>query len=78
MPDTTHARHARLWKRRPVIAVVAATPSRKQSGDGGTLVNAALLSLATLGYTECSAMITMGNGASERLFGRCGFVPKAD
>ena len=62
----------------PVIAVVATTPSRKRSGDGGTLLNAALLSLAMLGYTECCAMITMGNDASERLFSSFGFVPKAD
>jgi Acetyltransferase (GNAT) family len=62
----------------PVIAVVATTPSRKRSGNGGTLMNAALLSLAMLGYTECCAMITMGNDASERLFSSCGFVPKAD
>ena len=62
----------------PVIAVVATTPSRKRSGDGGTLLNAALLSLATLDYTECCTMITMGNGASERLFSRCGFVHKVD
>jgi len=62
----------------PVIAVVATTPPRKRSGDGGTLMNAALLSLAMLGYTECCAMITMGNDASERLFSSCGFLPKAD
>ena len=62
----------------PVIAVVATTPSRKRSGDGGTLLNAALLSLAMLGYTECCAMITMGNDASERLFSSYGFEPKAD
>jgi len=62
----------------PVIAVVATTPSRKRSGDGGALVSAALLSLATLGYTECCAMVTMGNDASERLFNSCGFLPKVD
>ncbi|MGX7000067.1 GNAT family N-acetyltransferase [Caballeronia sp. KNU42] len=62
----------------PVIAVVATTPSHKQSGDGRMLVNAALSSLATLGFQECSAMITVGNDPSERLFGSLGFLPQAD
>jgi len=62
----------------PVIAVVATTPSRKRSGDGRTLVNAAAMSLATLDNTECCAMITVNNDASERLFHSCGFLPKAD
>ncbi|MFM0499722.1 hypothetical protein [Paraburkholderia caffeinilytica] len=62
----------------PVVAVVATTPSRKRSGDGGTLIDAALLSLAALGYTECCAMVTIGNEASERLFSSRGFVHEAD
>src|SRR5471032_3703781 len=62
----------------PVIAVVATTPSYKRLGDGGVLVGAALSSLASLGYRECCAMITAGNGSSERLFASLGFLPKTD
>jgi len=61
----------------PVIAVVATTPSHKRAGEGGSLVDAALLSLVALGYLECCAMITVGNDASERLFESRGFSPEA-
>jgi hypothetical protein len=61
----------------PVIAVVATTPSHKRTGEGGSLVDAALLSLVALGYLECCAMITVGNDASERLFESRGFSPEA-
>ena len=60
----------------PVIAVVATTPSHKRTGDGGRLVDAALLSLGALGYLECCAMITVGNDASEQLFESRGFSPE--
>ena len=60
----------------PVIAVVATTPSHKRTGDGGRLVDAALLSLGALGYLECYAMITAGNDASEQLFKSRGFSPE--
>jgi hypothetical protein len=60
----------------PVIAVVATIPSRKRTGDGGQLVDAALLSLGALGYLECCAMITVGNDASEQLFESRGFLPE--
>jgi hypothetical protein len=62
----------------PVIAVVATSPARKQLGDGGILLNAALASLTALGYRECCAIITEGNLASERLFLSRGFSPDAD
>lgn len=62
----------------PVIAIVATAPSHKRSGDGGMLLDAALLSLAGLGYRECCAMITVGNDPSERLFASRGFLPKSD
>lgn len=61
----------------PVLAVVATKPSHKRMGDGGTLLDAALMSLAALGYLECCAMITVGNDASERLFESRDFSPKA-
>jgi len=61
----------------PVIAVVATTPSYKRTGDGGSLVDAALLSLGALGYTECCAMVTVGNDASEQLFQSRGFSPES-
>ena len=61
----------------PVIAVVATTPSHKRTGDGGRLLDAALLSLGALGYLECCAMITVGNDASEQLFESRGFSPAA-
>ena len=60
----------------PVIAVVATTPSHKRTGDGGALVDAALLSLVALGYLECCAMVTVGNDASEQLFEKRGFSPE--
>ena len=60
----------------PVIAVVATAPSYKRTGDGGRLVDAALLSLGALGYLECCAMITVGNDASEQLFKSRGFSPE--
>jgi hypothetical protein len=59
----------------PVIAVVATAPALKRSGDGGTLLDAALASLAVLGHRECCAMITVGNLASERLFLSRRFFP---
>jgi hypothetical protein len=62
----------------PVIAVVATAPAIKRSGDGGTLLDAALASLAALGHRECCAMITVGNLASERLFLGRGFLPNAE
>jgi GNAT superfamily N-acetyltransferase len=60
----------------PVIAVVATTPSHKRTGNGGRLVDAALLSLGALGYPQCCAMITVGNDASEQLFESRGFSPE--
>ena len=60
----------------PVIAVVATAPSQKRTGDGGRLMDAALLSLGALGYLECCAMITVGNDASEQLFESRGFSPE--
>jgi hypothetical protein len=60
----------------PVIAVVATTRSHKRKGDGGRLVDAALLSLGALGFLECCAMITIGNNASEQLFKSRGFSPE--
>ncbi|WP_144158376.1 hypothetical protein [Paraburkholderia sp. BCC1885] len=60
----------------PVIAVVATAPSYKRTGDGGRLVDAALLSLWALGYLECCAMIPVGNDASEQLFKSRGFSPE--
>ena len=60
----------------PVIAVVATAPSYKRTGDGGRLVDAALLSHGALGYLECCAMITVGNDASEQLFKSRGFSPE--
>jgi GNAT superfamily N-acetyltransferase len=60
----------------PVIAVVATTPSHKRTGDGGSLVDAALMSLGALGYLECCAMVTVGNDASEQLFKSRGFSPE--
>jgi len=62
----------------PVIAIVATTPSHQRLGHGGTLVDAALRSLAALGYRECCAMISVGNEPSERLFASRGFLPKPD
>jgi hypothetical protein len=62
----------------PVIAIVTTLPSRKRTGDAGILVNAALVSLTALGYTECCAMVTIGNEASERLFASRGFLPESD
>jgi L-amino acid N-acyltransferase YncA len=41
-------------------------------------VDAAMTSLAALGYLECCAMITVGNAPSERLFSSRGFLPKLD
>jgi hypothetical protein len=61
----------------PVIAVVATRPSHTRAGDGGTVVDAALMSLAALGHLECCAMITASNDASERLFESRGFSPQA-
>jgi hypothetical protein len=60
----------------PVIAVVATTPSHKRTGDGGSLVDAALLSLGALGYLECCAMVTVGNDASEQFVESRGFSPE--
>jgi hypothetical protein len=57
----------------PVVAVIATAPARKRSGDAGILIDAALTSLTALGYRECCAMITVGNGPSERLFLSRGF-----
>jgi hypothetical protein len=62
----------------PVIAVVATMPACKRLGDAGTLLDAALRSLRSLGHLECCAMITSGNEASERLFSSRGFSPVAD
>ncbi|WP_165097081.1 MULTISPECIES: hypothetical protein [unclassified Caballeronia] len=62
----------------PVVAVVATAPARRQVGDGGALIVAALSSLAALGYRECCAMVTVGNNASERLFLSHGFSPDMD
>jgi GNAT superfamily N-acetyltransferase len=59
----------------PVIAVVATAPEFRQRGDANTLLDAAVRSLAMLGYSQCCAMVTVGNHASERLFSSCGFVP---
>ncbi|WP_031361410.1 hypothetical protein [Caballeronia sordidicola] len=58
----------------PVIAVVATAPEYKLSGDANTLLDAAVRSLAVLGYSDCCAMVTVGNRASDRLFSSCGFV----
>jgi len=58
----------------PVIAIVATAPALKRSGDGGTLLDAAMASLAALGHRECCAMVTVGNVASERLFLSRGFL----
>lgn len=62
----------------PVIAVVATAPGNQRLGTAGTLLDAALATLSALGHSECCAMVTQGNVASERLFGRCGFLPRAD
>ncbi|PQV49371.1 hypothetical protein [Paraburkholderia sp. BL21I4N1] len=61
----------------PVIAVVATAPASKASGRAGTLLDAALATLTALGHSECCAMVTKGNVASERLFESRGFSPHA-
>jgi GNAT superfamily N-acetyltransferase len=58
----------------PVIAVVATAPEYKRTGDASTLLDATLRSLAVLGHSQCCAMITVGNHASERLFSSRGFA----
>lgn len=62
----------------PVIAVVASAPASQTSGLAGVLLDIALAKLAELGHSECSAMVSKGNVASERLFGSRGFLPHVD
>ena len=62
----------------PVIAVVATAPTSKRSGSAGTLLDAALATLTALGHSECCAMVTKGNAASERLFETRGFSLHVD
>ncbi|CAB3759830.1 hypothetical protein GQ57_34035 [Burkholderia sp. MSh2] len=59
----------------PVIAVIASAPGSQRLGAAGALLDAALAKLSALGHSECSAMITNGNVASERLFRSRGFSP---
>ncbi len=62
----------------PVIAVVATAPASKRAGTAGTLLDTTIAALAALGHSECCAMITRGNLASERLFESRGFSPDAN
>ncbi|MBK3787013.1 GNAT family N-acetyltransferase [Burkholderia sp. R-69980] len=60
----------------PVIAMVATRPSMQGNGMASSLVKASLRNLLIAGHCACCAMITVGNEPSERLFERCGFVPR--
>ncbi|MFT4069766.1 GNAT family N-acetyltransferase [Paraburkholderia sp.] len=61
----------------PVIAIVATVPASKRSGRAATLLDAVLSILAGRGHSQCCAMVTKGNVASERLFESHGFSPYA-
>ncbi|MCX4150111.1 MULTISPECIES: GNAT family N-acetyltransferase [Paraburkholderia] len=60
----------------PLIAIEATRPSMQGNGIARRLVKASLRNLVIAGHSACRAMITVGNGPSERLFERCGFVPR--
>src|SRR5258708_18168201 len=60
----------------PLIAIVATKPSMQGNGMASRLVKTSLRNLAIVGHSACCAMITVGNQPSERLFERCGFLPR--
>lgn len=59
----------------PVIALVVVEKAAQQRGVATALLLHSLAVLHQAGQSQCCALITQGNLASERLFQGCGFVP---
>jgi L-amino acid N-acyltransferase YncA len=64
------------WPQRgcAIIAYVITRPTHKGRGVGRMLVQQSMHSLQSAGYAEVRAVITEGNGPSEQLFKRLGFM----
>lgn len=65
-----------LWRDRdcPIVSYVMTGADRKNRGLASLLLARSLARLAEAGYPEVRAVITEGNGPSEAVFARAGFL----
>lgn len=59
----------------PFLYEIAVLPGHRQRGLAADMLTSSLSHLASAGHEACSAYVTAGNVASERLLGAAGFVP---
>lgn len=67
-----------LWRDEPLLAFSMTRPELKRRGLAGALIRSSARSLARLGHDRVVLVVTVGNGAAERLYEKLGFhdVPR--